>query len=173
MHGDQKVISFIIYIYVIILYIYITICICIYRKNASTNRALLGYLAQGNTRMLGVREEGRANGRFLSRAIARLLVCKKTGETVLFLDKPYDDAGGSPSTEAEVSIYEQALALSAHLSVGLYTYRDVISPSAEDALQLIEVDGAAEYVWREGEEGYGVQERGVSREVTLAFVAPR
>lgn len=39
--------------------------------------------------------------------------------------------------------------------------------------RLVEVDGAAEYVWREGEVSYGVQERGLGREVTLAFIAQR
>ena len=107
-----------------------------------------GYLAQGNTRILGTRlpthahahaataphteskmgdglgakgeESGEASedevvvgvrgpgesavapvtyGRFLVRAVARLLLCKESGETVLFIDKPYDEAGGTPSPE--------------------------------------------------------------------------
>lgn len=40
-----------------------------------------------------------SNGRFVVRAVARLLLCKELDKTVLFVDKPYDEAGGTPSPE--------------------------------------------------------------------------
>ena len=43
---------------------------------------------------------GGGRGRFLARAVARLLLCKETGETVLFVDKAYDEAGGAAHTGA-------------------------------------------------------------------------
>ena len=167
-------------------------CMRIRKKNRATNRALLGYVAQGNTRVLGIREgadstEGEVgpNGRFLSRAMARLLLCKETSETILFVDKSYDEAGGTPGQEALQEIDDQAVALADVLGVRLFTSRDVTDPIGEPGdkggvgagvgkvWRLIEVDGAAEYVWREGENGYGVQERGRDREVVLAFVNRR
>ena len=67
------------------------------------------------------------------------------------------------------------------------THADLVAPPSAEGVgaevwRLVEVDGVAEYVWREGEVAYGVQERGMGeegadgedgREVTLAFIAPR
>jgi hypothetical protein len=136
---------------------------------------------------------GGGSGRFLARAVARLLLCKETGETVLFVDKAYDEAGGAAHTEARDLIAQQARVLAQLLSVPLFTSADCVIPplgergddteGGDDTLRvgggctggvtvwrLVEVDGVAEYVWREGEVGYGVQKRGEGREVSSIYI---
>jgi hypothetical protein len=88
-------------------------------------------------------------------------------------------------------IAQQARVLAQLLSVPLFTSADCVIPplgergndteGGDDTLRvggggaggvtvwrLVEVDGVAEYVWREGEVGYGVQKRShEGREVSL------
>ena len=59
-------------------------CMRIDKQCVRENRALLGYLMQGNVRLLLVRD---ADGRTLVRAVARLLARGDTGDPVVFLDQ--------------------------------------------------------------------------------------
>ena len=160
-------------------------CMQVRKKNQATNRALLAYIAQGNTRLLGVRAAAEprpagavCGGRFEARAVARLLLCAETSATVLLVDKPYDEAGGVPCAAVREEIQGQAQALATLLDVPLFTHLDFAPPppgggGASPVWRLVEVDGAAEYVWREGDTGYGGQQRGSERTVVVAFVRPR
>jgi hypothetical protein len=123
-------------------------CMQIKRDNAATNRALLGYMCQGNARLVGVRGE---EGRYKVRSVARLLLKRKYeggrgkerggsgeseeqeedeegDETVLFLDKPYDESGAGVSVGEEEEVLRQGAEIAGEMNVKMYSFRDMLPP---------------------------------------------
>ena len=79
-------------------------------------------------------ENGR-RGKWRARAVARLLQRRDTGETVLFLDRPYFE--GERDEGAEAQIRRQGALLAQHLGVGLFSAQD--TPPSRQALADLKV----------------------------------
>mmetsp|Transcript_2833 Transcript_2833/g.4046 ORF Transcript_2833/g.4046 Transcript_2833/m.4046 type:complete len:722 (+) Transcript_2833:84-2249(+) len=131
-------------------------CMSIRQSCSHQNRALLGYLLQGNTRLLTVKsKEGKVTGR----AILRLLLRSDTKAPVLFQDKIY--TSGHLTDHLVGEIQGMAKEISKKLQLPLYDYQDHHINSAEmvvaenhsslpNAVQLLEMDGIAPWVYSDG-----------------------
>lgn len=107
-------------------------CMRIDKQCINENRGLLGYLLQGNVRLLLVRGP---SGRTLARAAVRLLARDDNGEPVIWLDQPlYQPYEGlalgkaSEQAELESELLQQAKLLSQCLDVPLVLWKNSVAP---------------------------------------------
>jgi hypothetical protein len=108
-------------------------------------KALLGYIMNGQTRLLAVVDE---KGRIVARSMIRLLLDDQ-GNPVLFQEKLYGDS------EYQQSIEELALAKSAQMNLPLM----IAAPQGSSGTPLKSIGGLAPYEYSDGAAGViGVQE---------------
>ncbi|EKX55179.1 hypothetical protein GUITHDRAFT_160396 [Guillardia theta CCMP2712] len=144
-------------------------CMAIEPANKRTLKGLLGYLLQGNTRMLCVNPALPPSSS--SSSSSHGIETRK--ETVLFVDRPYFE--GEFDKQAAEDLKQQATQLADHLGVPLHLARD--SPPSDQeiaslklpplseaypypALEFVDKAGISPYVWRDGRYGVGLVFRG-------------
>ncbi|CAM9485171.1 unnamed protein product [Ectocarpus sp. 6 AP-2014] len=129
-------------------------CMGIRRSCSAQNRALMGYLLQGNARLVGVQSE---SGRMEARAVLRLLLRQDNMTPVLFMDSVYYASNLDSSLEQQVAA--EAQSVSEALGVPLYRAGDKIAkvePTPEEISEKERQDAAvdaAAAAWLEGEGG--------------------
>eukprot|EP00903_Cladosiphon_okamuranus_P013411 g12496.t1 len=116
-------------------------CMGIRRSCSAQNRALLGYLVQGNVRLVGVQSE---SGRMEARAVLRLLLRHDNMAPVLFMDSVY--YASNPDSSLEDQVVAEAQSVSTAVGVPLYRAGDKIpraEPTEEDKEKLAQEREAA------------------------------
>ncbi|CAM9675490.1 unnamed protein product [Choristocarpus tenellus] len=120
------------------------------------NKALLGYLLQGNVRLVGVQS---AHGRMEARAVLRLLLRSDDMTPALYMDKIY--YASHPDSALEEQVLLEAESISKALHVPLYQSEDKIPKPPEmmkngfnedhpKVCDLLEVNGLSDWVYSDG-----------------------
>lgn len=115
-------------------------CMAIQLTYIHQNRALLGFVMQGNVRLIVSREkteEGGRQGRLLARAAVRLLLRSDTNTPVLLLEDVYTT--GSKSEDAVHDVKRQAHALADRIGV-MCVSSDTVLPHSSACARSVPID---------------------------------
>ncbi|CAM9972536.1 unnamed protein product [Heterosigma akashiwo] len=93
-------------------------CMAVRGATAHQNGALLGYLLQGNVRLLRVRTAEGPGGRVAGRAVLRVLHREDNGAPVLYLDRIY--CSGQAANDIRPRIRAQAVEIAVAMKLPLF-----------------------------------------------------
>lgn len=122
-------------------------CQTIYGGDCELNKCLLGYVANGQNRLISVHHP--ETGKIEARALIRLLLEEESGTAALFLERVYPSAADPMLEEA---VYAMAKLKAAKMALPLYTgesdYPNAPFEEGED-VSLLSIGGRAPYDYKD------------------------